>query len=91
MSTLVAAARQDWVYILTAWHWFKRVVRTGLALAKHKGLPWWLRVMFVIGCIQIPVLPFDEIALVAAVGITAMFYREVLAGAWANAERAVIE
>lgn len=66
------------------WRWIKRVIRAGKRLATDNTLPWWLRVLFVIGCIQIPVLPFDEIALVLAVGITAMFHRPALLRAWAD-------
>lgn len=72
--------------LAAAWAYFKRVVRTGWALARHRHLPWWLRVMFVIGCIQIPVLPVDEMFLVAAVGITWLFYRATLAAAWTATE-----
>lgn len=64
------------------WAFVKRVMRCGKALAKDQHLPKWLRVLFVVGCIQIPVLPFDEIALALAVGIMAVFYRPQLRGAW---------
>lgn len=66
------------------WRFIKRVIRTGVRMAKSRHLPWWLRVLFVIGCVQIPLLPFDEIALVMAVGIAAIFYRPALLAAWAN-------
>jgi hypothetical protein len=33
----------------------------------RKAFPWWLQLLLVVGCIQIPVLPTDEICLAAAV------------------------
>jgi hydrogenase/urease accessory protein HupE len=78
VRNLTGSARRTWA-------WLRRVVRTGLHLARNRELPLWLRILFVIGCIQIPVLPFDEIALVLAVGITAVFYRPALRAAWTRA------
>lgn len=65
-----------------AWSFVKHVMRAGKALATHKGLPLWLRILFIVGCIQIPVLPFDEIALALAVGIASVFYRPTLVSVW---------
>lgn len=67
-----------------AWRFLRRVIGTGKRLATSRELPVWLRILFVIGCIQVPFLPFDEIALVLAVAITAVFFRPVLTGAWAS-------
>jgi hypothetical protein len=72
-------------HLRRAWRLVKRSIRTGRLLATDRGLPLWLRILFVIGCIQIPVLPFDEIALVLAVGIMAVFYRQTLRLAWQRA------
>ncbi len=60
----------------------RRVLRTARALATDKRLPRWLRVLFVVGCVQIPVLPFDEIALVLAVSVMAVWHRPVFRAAW---------
>lgn len=62
----------------------RRVLRTARSLATDKRLPAWLRVLFVVGCVQIPVLPIDEIALCAAVGILLIFHRPLLAETWAK-------
>lgn len=67
-----------------AWRFVKRVLRTAHALAKDPRLPKWLRILFAIGCVQIPVLPFDEVALVLAVAIIAIRHRPVLRDAWAT-------
>lgn len=65
-----------------AWQAVRHVLRCARALATSKTLPVWLRVLFVVGCVQIPVLPVDEICLVLAVGIMAVFYRPALRAAW---------
>jgi hypothetical protein len=72
-------------FLRRTWRTIKRSVRTGKILATDRGLPVWLRVLFIIGCIQIPVLPFDEIALVLAVAIMAVFYRSTMRLAWQRA------
>ena len=64
-----------------------RVVRCGRTLATDRRLPWWLRALFVVGCIQIPVLPVDEIALCVAVTILAVAYRPLLISAWKETAR----
>jgi hypothetical protein len=70
-----------------------RVFRTGKALAgKGSAFPLWLRLLYIVGMVQIPVLPVDEIALCAALVITACVpaYRRALVTAWqASAPRAV--
>lgn len=71
-------------YLRQIWAFVKHVLRTGHALAKDSRLPKWLRILFVIGCVQIPVLPFDEIALVIATAIIAIRHRPVLWDAWAQ-------
>lgn len=71
----------------TAWRMFRRALRCAHSLARSKALPWWLRVMLVIGCIQIPVLPVDEIFLATALGIIAVFYRSTLRAAWTESAR----
>jgi hypothetical protein len=63
----------------------RRRLRTSAAfvlLATDRRIPTWLRVLFVIGCVQIPVLPIDEIALCLAVGILLVFHRPLLVEAW---------
>ena len=56
----------------------RRGMRIARALATDSRIPRWLRVLLVIGCIQIPVLPIDEICLAAALIILAVRYRSVL-------------
>lgn len=36
-------------------------------LTVRKAFPWWLQLLLVLGCIQIPMLPTDEVCLAAAV------------------------
>lgn len=66
-----------------------RVLRTAHSLARDPRLPRWLRILFLIGCVQIPVLPFDEIALVLATAILAINHRPILRDAWATAAQKV--
>ena len=57
----------------------RRGMRIARALATDSRIPRWLRALLVIGCIQIPVLPVDEICLASALIILAVRYRAVLA------------
>lgn len=68
-----------------AWHATKRTMRAIRQLATDKRIPKWVRVLLAIGCVQIPVLPIDEIALVAALVIIAIWYRQPFADALATA------
>ena len=47
-----------------------RAVRTGMRAAKilatSRDLPLMLRILFVVGCIQIPVCPLDEVCMAIA-------------------------
>lgn len=73
--------------IRRTWQFIRRALRCAHTLARSDKLPRWLRVLFIIGCVQIPVLPIDELALIAAVGIMAVFYRPQLTHAWAESAR----
>jgi len=64
------------------WRGIKHALRCAKSLAKDRRLPLWLRILFVVGCVQIPVLPVDEVAAVLAVGIMMIFYRPVLRETW---------
>lgn len=68
-----------------AWRVFRRVLRALRQLAKDRRIPRWLRILLIIGCIQIPVLPIDEIALIAALIIIGIWYRQPLRDALATA------
>jgi hypothetical protein len=66
----------------------KRVVRAvriafraARILATDPQLPWLLRILFVIGCVQIPVCPVDEVAMALALGWLFLFHRDRLAHA----------
>lgn len=63
----------------------RRVLRTAHSLARDSRLPKWLRVLFLIGCVQVPFLPFDEIALVAATAVLLISHRPILRDAWTRA------
>lgn len=69
------------------WRFLRRVFRALRKLATDKRLPWWVRIMLVIGCIQIPVLPIDEIFLAASLTIIAIWYRAPLRDALATIRR----
>lgn len=71
-------------HVAHAWRVFRRVLRALRQLATDKRLPRWLRVLLIIGCVQIPVLPIDEIALVAALAIIGIWYRAPLVDALAT-------
>jgi hypothetical protein len=70
--------------IRKAWAMVRRALRCAHTLARSNKLPRWLRILFIIGCVQIPVLPVDELALLAAIAIMAVFYRPTLRAAWAD-------
>lgn len=57
----------------------RRGVRIARALATDKRLPRWLRLLFAVGMVQIPVLPTDEIALALALAIVMLRYRRTVA------------
>jgi hypothetical protein len=71
--------------IKAAFHQVTRAIRIGFRAAKilatSRDLPRLLRILFVIGCVQIPVLPFDEIALAIALAWLAIFHRSTLRAA----------
>ena len=76
-----AAARQ-------AMRTIRVCLRATRILATSNELPRTLRILFVIGCVQIPVLPFDEIAMAIALGWLAIFHRATLRAAFVTASAA---
>ena len=71
MRRITNGARKAW-----------RTVRIALLAARmlvtvRKALPWWLAVLIVFGALPIPG-PVDNVALVVAVAILAIFYRPLL-------------
>jgi hypothetical protein len=56
----------------------RRGMRIARALATDSRIPRWLRILLAIGCVQIPVLPVDEICLATALAILVIRYRAVL-------------
>lgn len=68
-----------------------RAAATGLRTVRYlvtirRAFPWWLRALLVIGAIQVPVLPSDEIAAVMAAVVLLAFYRPALRVAWRAAQ-----
>lgn len=59
----------------------KRTLRAGKALVGDKRLPRWLLALLAFGVAPIPLF-LDEIALLLAVAILAVGYRDVLRDAW---------
>lgn len=74
------------------WQMSVRTVRIATRTAKlllmcRRAFPVWLRITFVIGCIQIPFSPIDELALIVA-GLTVALhprYRRLAKLAWREA------
>ena len=66
-------------------------VRTGMRaarlLASDASLPWPLRVLFVVGMIQIPFSPVDELALAVALAWLLIWHRPELRSAFATARQ----
>ena len=63
-------------------------LRAARILATSNELPRTLRVLFVIGCVQIPVCPVDEVAMAIALGWLAIFHRATLRAAFVTAAAA---
>ncbi len=70
-----------WIGAKLAAHSVQVYLRAARILATSQDLPWLLRILFVVGLIQIPVLPFDEIALAIALAWLALWHRDTLRGA----------
>lgn len=74
----------------------RRIARLALRSAMYlitirRAFPWPLRVLLVIAAVQIPVLPFDELAAVIAALWIAKCYRSTLRVAYRAAQLDTIE
>lgn len=65
----------------------RRYWQAARQLATDKRIPAWVRILLAIGCVQVPFLPFDEIALATALIIIAVRYRAPLADAVKTARK----
>jgi len=63
-------------------------LRAGRILATSRALPLALRALLIVGMIQIPMLPTDEIALAIALGWIALRHRDALRSAIVAAKAA---
>ena len=68
-----------------------RTLRTAMLAARmlwtvRKALPVWLAALLAVGCVQIPFLPTDELALAAALLILWFRYRPLLRVCWRAAQ-----
>jgi hypothetical protein len=68
-----------------------RAARVGLLTVRYlvtirRAFPRWLRVLLIIGAVQIPCLPTDELAAVIAVAVLVIRYRPALRVAWRAAQ-----
>lgn len=72
-----------------AWRGIRIGLRAARILATSKSLPVLLRVLLVVGCVQIPVLPVDEACLAIALGWLFLFHRGTLRDALDRAGREV--
>ena len=60
------------------WHTVRvALLAARMLLTVRKALPWWLAALLVFGALPIPG-PVDNVALIAAVAILAVFYRPLL-------------
>ena len=73
------------MFAARSWRAVKVLFRAARILATSRDLPVVLRVLFVIGCVQVPFLPFDEIALAVALGWLFAFHRGTLRDALTEA------
>lgn len=76
----MSAARKAWQVMRTA----MRAAR--MLLTVRKAFPWWLRALLIIGCVQLPMLPTDELALIAAVIVLLVRFRPLLKVCWRAAQ-----
>ena len=63
---------------MTVW---RHLLRTAKALAREPRIPRWIRWLFAFGLLPIPLF-FDELALVAATGLMAVFHRRTVREVW---------
>lgn len=68
-----------------------RVLRTAMRAARmlltvRKAFPWWLRALIIVGCVQVPMLPTDELALIAAAVVLLVRFRPLLKVCWRAAQ-----
>jgi len=71
-----------------AWRQVRIILRAARILASGPGLPRLLRILFVIGLIQVPFLPFDELALGIALAWLFIGHRPALRAALESARAA---
>ena len=62
----------------------RRTIRAVRLLARHGGLPRWLRGLALVGLAPVPG-PFDELVLAVVAAILWIGYRERLRAAWRDA------
>jgi hypothetical protein len=72
--------------IVTSWQMFRRGMRCARIVRRDPRLPWWEKGLLIVGCIQIPVLPTDEICLALGLLFLALRFRHVLSSAWVLSE-----
>jgi hypothetical protein len=84
-TTASGIAGKAWRAVKAAGRQARILFRAARILATSRDLPVVLRVLFVVGCVQIPVLPFDELALAIALVWLFAFHRGTLRGALAKA------
>lgn len=70
-----------------AWQALRHVLRCGRHLATSPDLPRWLRALLIFGALPVPG-PLDDLCLIMAVGIMAVFYRPALRAAWTTTAKA---
>ena len=70
-----------------SWRGIRIGLRAARILATSRALPWPLRVLLVLGCIQVPFLPADELCLAVALGWLFLRHRGTLRDALGRARR----
>lgn len=84
-SKITPAASAAKRLALKAWRGLRIGMKAARILALSKALPWPLRVLLVLGCIQVPFLPTDELCLAVALGWLFLRHRGTLRAALATA------
>src|SRR5450755_697582 len=71
-----------------AWRTVRIAMRAARILATSRALPWPLRALLIVGMVQIPCLPTDEVALVIALAWLGLRHRGTLRAAIVAAKAA---
>jgi len=80
-----------WIGLKLAARSVRVALKAARILATSRELPLALRILLLVGMVQIPVLPFDELALAIALPWLLIFHRTTMQAALATARLAIEE